>query len=704
MKLLTRKKQQGMATVLMSVLMGVAITATSVAILYSIKDNQKRQQATQAQTHSQGAAWFVVDIAKKIIEQKNKEELIAWATLTLNDEALPAYNSSDDHEDIDFSINWLSVEGPNAVGKFIVESQVYAKDVGADASSTLKITFEAKPTFERVYISNPYDATFGASVDLSGDINFNVVDGGRFIVKGDITGSGSIGGTGSDDARLAELAATGGIFYGSAIHADVVRSNDFIKLTAGAGGGNLESGGPVELSGDVRVGSIKANGYVSISGGSSGRVDSGQYIYATSDYSTVPSSATDLLDSDLEHHLRAGHLTLDGSTDISEITKPDTVTENKWQSLHQPDLKVGDIKIHNSNTENLKARGEIVLDTYGHVADVKSLVKVTCINAESLGNVYTPDFTRTCGKGNIQSGNAQVTAPTPVTEVSLDPPAVDAWAYRDDANYIFELRANGNNDDDDGLSFEPVMKIRDIENQTNRTVALSSDEIRELFCVSTSNHCVEYEAATNLWKISAEIAHGVLWFDGDLSTSGIKYNSLVATGDITTTGDTDIYAVNYDGLTDSGTVQSPEFAKNVCTEQVRSPAKEGETATINVPSNLCQEDGYHEVYAGFFALVAGEIDPQTGEHKGGIIDFTAGSEIFGNTIAGDLVRTSGATIIRGKVSAAGKVTPEGQNKIGAQTDIRTADMPEGMDAPILNSDEDGPSGPTEVALKWVKYL
>ena len=55
------KKQSGIATILIVVLVGAAMTATALSLIHSVKSTQQKQITAHAATNAQAAAWAGVE-------------------------------------------------------------------------------------------------------------------------------------------------------------------------------------------------------------------------------------------------------------------------------------------------------------------------------------------------------------------------------------------------------------------------------------------------------------------------------------------------------------------------------------------------------------------------------------------------------------------------------------------------------------------
>ena len=73
----TLNKQQGLATVLIVLLVGVSMTAMAMGLARSVKSTQHKQTAVHAATHAQSAAWSAVHIFKEYLKTLDYDHVAA---------------------------------------------------------------------------------------------------------------------------------------------------------------------------------------------------------------------------------------------------------------------------------------------------------------------------------------------------------------------------------------------------------------------------------------------------------------------------------------------------------------------------------------------------------------------------------------------------------------------------------------------------
>ena len=73
------KHQQGIATILILLLVGLAVTVTVLVAVYSLRSTQQRQLTTHATTAAQGAAWRGVEVIRTALLSVPEDRLESWA-------------------------------------------------------------------------------------------------------------------------------------------------------------------------------------------------------------------------------------------------------------------------------------------------------------------------------------------------------------------------------------------------------------------------------------------------------------------------------------------------------------------------------------------------------------------------------------------------------------------------------------------------
>ncbi|MFY7863966.1 hypothetical protein [Roseateles sp.] len=280
----------------------------------------------------------------------------------------------------------------------------------------------------------------------------------------------------------------------------------------------------------------------------------------------------------------------------------------------------------------------------------------------------------------LSMSTAKLTASTVAT------PQFDAYAYRSIANYAFTRIGN-----DTQVTVRSVSGIADgsyylTGNGPNQDWLCSSNTYSPSNCVakickgwSEYNSCFSYGGGK--WTVAGTtMAPGTLWFNGDVSAaSGTYYNNWLVTGNIDTAGSNLTQAVNYAGYA------------NVCTNS---------DFPSLVPTNFCAtgSNALTPLSHGNIAFGAGAA--VGGVYSGGKISLAASNEVYGSVLAGDILLTTGNTLVHGYVSAARQGSNVGNSSLGSSTKIDLRDLPAGFDP---GNTAPQTTWPMSAKLLWVRH-
>lgn len=308
-----------------------------------------------------------------------------------------------------------------------------------------------------------------------------------------------------------------------------------------------------------------------------------------------------------------------------------------------------------------------------------------------------------------------VTLFTPLTAIAADTVKVDAYEYKDASNYLFEYVNGkrqvtvqninglttgvyylGNYPQQNGRGYNDFL-CKSVDSSNNCTSPATPDSTTRTLCQgqSTYNGCITYSNGT--WTVSGKnLAPGALWFKGNLQMSnGEYYNSVVATGNITTSGAHVLYAVNYAGYQ---VICNNKFLKNSTTDFAGM-----------YPTNFCNISGAKLISnsLGNVGYLAGSFTNSV--FSGGVITLGASSNVYGSIVAGDVFLTEGSSTVHGYVTAAAQGNTTANNW-GGSTLIDTSDLPDsytpGTTTPPDTTCTTNCTGSTAttVAVKWTRYL
>lgn len=366
---------------------------------------------------------------------------------------------------------------------------------------------------------------------------------------------------------------------------------------------------------------------------------------------------------------------------------------------------------------NLTANGSMTIGQ--NVSPYTSKINGS-VTKVSYANVYVQENAGI----TVSAPSATVPVLTEVPEVTLSTQTFDAYAVESEANYAFFYK--------DGYTQVTTHDVADITDGTYYLVNTcwnagegwcyprydylcnSPTASAAVDCVgkigrgySDSNQLITYSSGT--WTLSGSatqaLAQGVAWFEGNVTMAAMFYNTIIATGNIVTSGSFVIYAPNYVGYdgTSGGVTYAPE---GMCVN---------EYFPTFLPTQFCVNGAYDETAdggLGNYALLAGSVDPSDNTtYVGGNITLGASTVVYGSVMAGNQVQSSGATTVYGYVSALGEGSTT-TNSLSGSTSIILDNLPSTYTASSTSptsssssSDSTGSSTTTVTpTVLWTRYL
>lgn len=690
--------QKGMAGTLMIVLIGLGLTATALSLMYGLRGGQNSQVALHATTNAQQLAWNGVEAVRgylstltestiKALTSSNTINLSSYSTstnvltarVTSNSVPTPESSSTEPSSNTTNSDSGTVTTTTSSSGTtYIIPVEITATiSLGTSAQSQSKILVIYQSSFATKTVKT--DTTTGGSgngagsstsvaaitvnkdLTLTGDITLTTASGSVTALNID----GNLTLTNANIYHLSVINATGNISINSAINVDSINTNGSVILSGAANVTNaINAKGAVTLSGgSAHAGSISSNSDVTLSGGSAyvsndiksqGNVTvSGGSAYATNIYAM-------------------GHVEWTSSANASTIQSNSYVIYAGGNSSTKISAN-GYASLSGSGASSVTANGNVSI-TYGSIGSVYATGNLSASN----GNVTTGTIggTKNCPSYNPCAGvtvtSGYTATPNTVTvssvaTVTAGHPTIDAYALLPSANYIFSI-------DSSGYRKVTVQNVNGIANGTYYLgqYSNSSDEYEDYLCTSVSsanvadplctaptfanklaticrgysnyNSCISYNSGT--WTLAgARFAPGVLWFNGNLTASnGTYYNTMIASGNIKTSGNLTFYSVNYSGYypicananNSSNIYQSPyaRFAALYPTSFCNI------STTTFVPQSV-----------GNIAFLAGGYpDGSSSSYVGGNIELGSSNKIYGSIMAGNNFNTGGSTLVKGYVS------------------------------------------------------
>lgn len=680
------RKQQGIATILIVILVGAALTATSFGIMHSMRSTQAKQTAVHAITHAQTGLWSGVEAFRRYLGAIGGDVA-----------ALDALNNTTD-VGIDLGAAYGRITANNITvttvgGRRRVAAEIVSVHPIARSSAAVGVVFEVDPDACLNCINLSSSLDFYDSLTATGEVGFVLLTSAStppINVDGDITML-SI----SDSTNLKVLNATGSVALSSGIKLDSVHSNVGVDLSGSAYVRDVTSGGYARTSSGGGAGYIYANGLVDLGGSSS---DANKPTYDVYSLSTV--------------EVKAGYYDL--------VQAAGVVTLNSTVS------KIAD---RVESTDNVVISGNTGVDT---IISEKQLI-CNALGWSNFTSIATNgDLDSSCvylapqnvlTEGLAVNQNNTVARMAPVPEFEMPGLVVNVWALKNEANYIFEY---------DSVARKPIVTVQNVNGAdpaatyyignystahksylctevTNKGNCVTPTDPGMTVCLGYSDwdECISYDATKKTWTLVGQsAAPGIMWFDGNVTlNTETSYISVLATGDVITNGEYRGKSVNFAGYDE------------VCLAQgtnVDSPDIFRARFETQHPTNLCDKNAgeYKPNPAGNIAIAAGGKDPNNNyAYTGGNIDVATNTMLWGSVLAGNVLTTGGQNTIHGYVTAAAQVTKgSGNNELGGSTTIDLTNFPSTYNPTLIPNMDPCVAGcaPENFArrsrLLWSRYL
>lgn len=606
--------QRGIATILLVVMVGLALTATAFSIMHTVRSGQEKQVALHASTNAQNGLWTGVEAFGRYLGALDKAALLA----------LDGAGSFDIELDADDTFGQIKVQNLDVtqVGT-TSQYQVYAELVNthgfAHSSAAVGVTFVIDQSDGTTHLSAALH--FQDDLTAAGQITFVTPDGTKpsILVDGDV----NMLSVGASD--LGQLTLTGTARLDSQVNVDEINANGDVHLSGAAWADSVFSRGSVFTSGGAGGGSIWANKTVSANGSPS----------------TSPIAINAI-----------GDITIGSGSISQKIIKGGGKVTSSIESY--------------KSIESIYAAGDI---------DLKSTAKITTIVGEK--NIRCPNpgwknFTTASVNGTKTSCTSEVVTGAGNAVAVMDPLApvvvpqviVDVWPLKNKANYVVEY---------DAPKGRTKVTVQNVANQGTATefwIGNYADGTHNdylctafnasghctapatptmSFCLghSVSNPCLSYVKDSNTWTLNGtSTVPGIIWFNGNVMLdNGYNYATFLATGNVKTGGQFRGISANYGGF------------QEICKAKGTNI---GMSSTYNdrfknqYPTNLCDMSAnkYLPIPTGNIGIAAGGYDPAGTGYKGGNITLAANNEVWGTILAGGILVTGGQTRIYGYVSAA----------------------------------------------------
>jgi len=660
--------QQGFATILIVLLVGLALASSILGTAYYLKSAQKSLATSHALTNAQSGAWTGVEVFRKYLN-----DLDGATILSLNNQSI-RLNIQDGRE---LKVDQIKTEKiSTAPEKYQVSAQIQNISNASEASSTIEIVYEI--TLDASII--PGENNPSASTSFPAAMNF----------YGDLDAKGGINLSNGDNER-AIINVAGNFSANSIVGIKTLNVLGNVNIN-GAGIYGLENiftNSNVNLTGSGTVKLISAKGTVTTSG-----AWSANEIYADQDITIGSSSSFENIDTKMS-------LLVSGNSTITNATVGQKITLTNGSI--QKSLANSDIKYNVWNTLDTAKSGGTFNCVSTNWTSFKAISASAYSNCPNLPEKmkHIPLATKVANpKGAI------------ATVSMTDKPLINAYVYEQQANYVFDIDSQKRitvyiRDIDgipDGQYFIGTSnslwggickEVKSDQNNTCTTTSLGKLQHKNL---TWFKKIISYDSGT--WRLEdyqsqiTSIAPGVILFKGNVNIpQGLYNNTIIATGNI-----------NYGG---SVILNAP------------NPAGAGQTCVANyyqMPKNLCRsKTELIPASIGNIALLAGSCSDSSSlttceaSYIGGNITVGGSAKINGNIIAGNKLVTGGDTNIKGSILAAAH-TSDKKSSLGGSTNIDFSGKDQNDTTIILPSDKDDNTHPPsnnssdKAKIRWSRYI
>lgn len=707
----TRNRQRGMATTLLMMLTGVALTATTMGMMHGIRSAQEQQMASHASVPAESRAWEGVELVRQYL-QNVTESSITVGALSISASGITAKVIAKE-----------TVSGSTLVTVNITGSS-------ALATSTLQVVYTLSSVASVTGIVPSSRLMFNGDLTYTGG-SLSIVSGSTpayIAVTGILKISSGATASVSGCAKGGIDLSGGGIVSNATLRTEgnfkMSSSSAPTNLTVGAKSVDISQGGGSYasikagaftanvLSGTTRIGSaliggtlntdtaktitpvLEGTSLITLTDGTVYTLDltkitvSNNVITTTATDAAKKISGTGTLPATISMTYSAVY---GGDVSFSTATVTtfwaNNINFTGWSATYSILKAHGNVSVLTANIGQFQGGGNLSV-TQWNTPTFSSASRISgVILNNSGGSVYTGNAISnlTFGVPNSSPGLPGV----PYCDVTVTP--VNVTALQDQANYVFYF---------DGTT--PMLRIQNIKKADGTTVApgpynLKTTNMKTLdgspfmTCSYGNNTCGASATPSAGWVLSGITAFpvGVAWFQGNMSFDGVQgsrlTNTVLATGNVTLTssGHIPLYAPNFSGATN--TCGGAFYPSNLC-----------KSTTALATWNDANGGTRTGLPIGNIAIAA----------DGGLI--TSGWDIYGNVILGGLVSTSGATTtIRGGLST-------GNNGLSATTisaggivvDVSTMTADQGVvgTTPTPGTGTGTSSGSSTTKVSWVRAL
>ena len=582
------KKQHGIATVLIVLLVGVALSASTLGVIYSLKATQNKQVTSHAKTNAESAAWTLVDVARQYI-QANASNGAAFAnylstlpeTIDLNAGGVPLLGN--------FSASTINIFRPTDISgaATAVTISINAVDRISKSTASVSAVIDVTPGTTQNSCIDPSSADIKGSLDtneldlyMSGDqagftVDGNVgVSGSNLSVHGlkYLRATGDITLKGTDDAGLDFLQANGDITITSTAKIEQILSGRNISYASNAFASELRAAGNIDWLGSEGSALIQAGVLYEGKGVLDG-TNGTENIAGTITFSKDDPKTHSVIKTRASMNMNFSNVTID------EIYTQGDLTISTYNNGLNIAVAKESITCQNSNitlnvTAGVDVMGPVITDGAGTSTDLNCNASIiregdAILAAEEttmdsyepveVSNSYLADadnypanysFSRdNSGKTIVDVKN--VNGLTPGKYYLLTDP-MNHLAHEATPDQDSGFNICGDNIGTECIKFHPNIRILTDTNDRPTYIGqeLSVNALRTETDDANPN-TIEAHPLDGIWEITydaASLAPGVFYFDRDLRIRGqngkFYTNTFLAAGDIQTLNPITVIAVN----------------------------------------------------------------------------------------------------------------------------------------------------------------
>ena len=674
-----RLRQRGVATVLMALLVGMAVVASTFAVMQYVRTSQDQSLTVHAQTQAQMNAWTAAELVRQYLAGLTSTQR---ATLLASVQAGSATGTA-----LTFST------GADTMGARLMNTSTATNFVAqvtgttastidrAMATATLQVNYTVIPGTTAIAPTGVFSTGKGLNFQLAGNVQVTTPNNDAVY---------NIGG----DVFAPNYQQTG---------IKTINALGTINIAGGGSFTTLNSNCDVNLSGGAYATTINALRNICFGSTSSSHVTG----VATANGAIQVGTANN-------NELRAR------SDDVSGLTSaPHNCQSTGFAGNSSTGLA--------ATCETPDYIGVELSKNYARVNTVLSLTNVylkgTIVSLTAGGNLVAVNGGGSVTRGTVGGDNGGFVTVTSVNGTKPTIPEVsavvqssetpfNAWQFGTLANYSFYYAST--------VIRVKVVSVNGIPDGDYRvdngtTIRLPGSDVNlctdNSACISRSTASGGSGSTSDKWLVNTNgsLLRGVVWFNGDLNIhNGTYYNTFVATGSITSqNANATIYAPNWSPSTKmcSGVTNYPTNFCGVNNNMYNNNAAAGVGSYVFAAGSY----GNGSITANGNSagtITVGTYDPDN--YVGGNITMAGSINLYGNILAGHAFSTgTGNGTIHGSINSQGSgLSTDSQTNTfathGSSMPIDLTGVPSTMNNSGLNLDSSSSS--TLVEMSSARYL